>query len=133
MEQETIKKIVSDHFNISIEDMESKTRIREVVIARQAAMVLMYDYIGLSQKAIGEQFGMRDHSTVNHAQNTIEDLKYTQRSFKRSWEALISKIELEETKLEREVRRARKILKDENRLKLNPIKIGYSWETRKTA
>ncbi len=133
MEQETIKKIVSDHFNISIEDMESKTRIREVVIARQSAMVLMYDYIGLSQTAIGKHFGMRDHSTINHAQNTIEDLKYTQRAFKRSWDALVSKIELEETLEEREVRRIRKINKDENRLKLNPIKIGYSWEARRTA
>lgn len=67
--------VVTSHFNIKVADIKGKTRLREVVLPRQIAMFLTKEYTELSLKAIGYHFGGRDHSTVIHAIQTINDLQ----------------------------------------------------------
>lgn len=67
--------VVTSHFNIKVVDIKGKTRLREVVLPRQIAMFLTKEYTELSLKAIGYHFGGRDHSTVIHAIQTINDLQ----------------------------------------------------------
>ncbi len=67
--------VVTGHFNIKVSDIKGKTRLREVVLPRQIAMYLTKEFTELSLKTIGYHFGGRDHSTVIHAIQTINDLQ----------------------------------------------------------
>ena len=60
---ELIIEYTSREFGVHIEDMKSKSRKRELVYARFAAMKLMRDYTRLSLAEIGAQFG-RSHADV---------------------------------------------------------------------
>ena len=71
-----IQEIVSNEFEIPSDLLRSKTRKREIVEARQVAMYLCTEFTTLTLKAIGLQFGGRDHATVIHSRESIcEKLK----------------------------------------------------------
>jgi len=70
---EEIQRVVSDYFNIPGDLIRAKTRKQEVVNARQIAMYLAKDLTNSSLKTIGLHFGGRDHSTVIHACQSVED------------------------------------------------------------
>jgi chromosomal replication initiator protein len=69
---EKILTLTAEHFRISAEILRGKSRKREIVFARMIAMTLMCEQTSLSLKAIGAQFGGRDHTTVMHARDTIQ-------------------------------------------------------------
>lgn len=77
-----IQDVVCSHFGITREAMLSKTRKREIVQARQIAMYLGRNLTKTSLAAIGAQIGGKDHATVLHACNTVNDLIETDRNFK---------------------------------------------------
>ncbi len=68
---ELIQKIVSDYFKIPVEDLKSKTRKKDIAMARHIAMYFSQHYTKLPLKSIGDSFGGRDHSTVVHATKTV--------------------------------------------------------------
>ena len=70
---EEIQRVVADHFGIPDDLLRAKTRKQEIVNARQIAMYLAKELTNSSLKTIGLHFGGRDHSTVIHAYQTIED------------------------------------------------------------
>ena len=71
---DTIQDIVSDFYDVTIADLKSKSRKKELVFPRQVAMYFAKELTDLSLKSIGYHFGGRDHSTVIHAVQTISDL-----------------------------------------------------------
>lgn len=77
-----IQEIVSKFFNISIEQMKDKARKKEIVIARQVAMYFSKDFTNNSLKSIGFHFGGRDHSTVIHAVQSVNDMIDTDSVFR---------------------------------------------------
>jgi len=78
-----IQKIVADYFNISVENLLSKSRKREVVQARQIAMFFSKKLTKYSLASIGLQTGSKDHATVLHACKTVNDLMETDKQFKK--------------------------------------------------
>nr|WP_044237924.1 chromosomal replication initiator protein DnaA [Flexithrix dorotheae] len=66
-----IQQIVADYFNISVDELKSKTRKKDIATARQIAMYFSQQYTNLPLKSIGDQFGGRDHSTVVHAGKAV--------------------------------------------------------------
>ena len=68
----TIKKIVGKHFNIKMEDFNSKRKTQSVAWPRQIAMFLTTDLTDLSLPEIGREFN-RDHSTVVHARDIVKE------------------------------------------------------------
>ena len=91
---EEIQRIVCDYLNISEDLVRAKTRKREVVRARQIAMYFCKQFTQHSLKTIGLHFGGRDHSTVIHANNTVEDQIDTDDQFASMVEEIGRKIEL---------------------------------------
>jgi chromosomal replication initiator protein len=89
-----LHKIVTEHFNISLESIKSKTRKKEIVIARQVAMYLAKQYTKHSLKSIGDYCGGRDHSTVIHAIQAVKDMLETEHQFKLSLEEIKRKVEI---------------------------------------
>lgn len=68
----SIKKIVGKHFNIKMEDFNSKRKTQSVAWPRQIAMFLTTDLTDLSLPEIGREFN-RDHSTVVHARDMVKE------------------------------------------------------------
>jgi chromosomal replication initiator protein len=90
-----IKEMVSKYFKVPEELIVSKTRKHEVALARQMAMYLTKQFTQLSLKTIGSHFGNRDHSTVLHSCQMIDNYLVTDRSVKQSYENLVQKIKHE--------------------------------------
>jgi chromosomal replication initiator protein len=83
-----IQKIVCDYFNMPVDSLQSRTRKREVVQARQIAMYLSKNFTKSSLASIGSQIGSKDHATVLHACKTVVNLLDTDRQFKTDLEEI---------------------------------------------
>lgn len=83
-----LQKTIASYYKFSVNDLKSKSRKREIVMARQVAMYLIKEYTNLSLKTIGQHFGGKDHSTVIYAQKSINNLLDTDRYFKTKFEVL---------------------------------------------
>ena len=70
---ELIQKIVSDYFGLSYKDLRGKRRTKAVAFPRQVAMYLSRELTEYSTTEVGAEFGGRDHTTVMHARQKIED------------------------------------------------------------
>jgi chromosomal replication initiator protein len=91
---EYIQKLVSEFYSLSVELLKSKTRKREIVQARQISMYFSKQLTKSSLKNIGMHFGGRDHSTVIHACQTVNDLMDTDKKFKRDVEEISKRIKI---------------------------------------
>jgi len=89
-----IQKTVSDYFHVNQDDLKAKTRKKEIVIARQVAMYFSKDYTNHSLKSIGYHFGGRDHSTVIHALQSVNDMMDTDSKFRYSVDELKKKLKM---------------------------------------
>ncbi len=67
-----IQKVVSEYFQISMEDIRSKKRSSNIAFPRQIAMYLCRKMTNESFPKIGTEFGGKDHSTVMHSVDKIE-------------------------------------------------------------
>ena len=68
-----IMAIVAEHYGVTVDDLKSKRRNREVSVPRQIAMYLVREMNGTSLPTIGMEFGGKDHTTVIHACKKVED------------------------------------------------------------
>ena len=68
-----IQKVVADYFQISVEDLKGKKRTASIAFPRQIAMYLSRTLLDESLERIGLEFGGRDHTTVMHSCEKIED------------------------------------------------------------
>ncbi len=89
-----IQKTVADYFHLSPDDLKAKTRKKEIVIARQVAMYFAKEYTNHSLKSIGYHFGGRDHSTVIHAVQAVNDMMDVNANFKHTLTDLQDKLKI---------------------------------------
>ena len=78
---EHIQKVVAKYFDIDVATLQSKSRKRNIVQARQLAMYFSKKMTRSSLENIGFKTGKRDHSTVMHACKTVENLSETDKEF----------------------------------------------------
>jgi chromosomal replication initiator protein len=87
-----IQKVVSDYFQMDVTTLQSKTRKRHIVQARQLAMFFAKKFTKSSLANIGNQIGHRDHATVLHACKTVDNLAFTDKQFRKYVEDLTKKL-----------------------------------------
>ncbi|MFA4981973.1 MAG: chromosomal replication initiator protein DnaA [Candidatus Omnitrophota bacterium] len=89
---EMIQKKVSEYFDIKLSDMRAKNRSKAIAYPRQIAMYLARQLTDYSLPEIGEYFGGRDHTTVIHAYDKIENDLKSKEGFKSLVDRLVQNI-----------------------------------------
>jgi chromosomal replication initiator protein len=95
---ESIQKVVSEYFNLSFSDLRGKKKTKAIVFPRQLAMFITRDMTEYSTTEIGMEFGGRDHTTVMHACQKIEERKKTDPTLDSTIQKLIRAIKEYSTK-----------------------------------
>ena len=93
-----ILSLVADTFNVSIEDLKSNSRKREISWARQIGMYLMRQHTDLSLPRIGEEFGGKDHTTVIYSCEKIAQLKETDHNLAQTLRQLGDRININKSR-----------------------------------
>jgi chromosomal replication initiator protein len=70
---ETIQRVVAEAFGLSQRDLTSKKRTQKIVEPRQLAMYISREITEYSLTEIGQSFGGRDHTTVMHSCDKVEE------------------------------------------------------------
>lgn len=91
---ENIQKLVCDYYHVSYDRLLTKTRKREVVLARQITMYFAKKFTKQSLKTIGDHFGGFDHTTVIHSCQTVENLMETDTEYKENLMEIQQKVQL---------------------------------------
>jgi chromosomal replication initiator protein len=89
---DNILQSVAEYFHISIEQLKGKGRSQEIAIPRQIAMYLARTLTDLSLPKIGEELGGRDHTTVLHAYEKIQELYQSDLSIKKAIQDIQNKL-----------------------------------------
>ena len=79
---------------MEVSTLQSKTRKRHIVHARQLAMLFAKKFTKASLASIGSQIGKRDHATVLHACKTVDNLSSTDKQFRKYVEDLGKKLSI---------------------------------------
>lgn len=90
----TVLMVISDTFNISLEDLKGASRRREISWARQIGMYLMRQHTPLSLPRIGEEFGGKDHTTVIYSCDKIATLQKSDENLAQTLRHLSDRINL---------------------------------------
>ncbi len=77
-----IIEVVTDYYGVRLSDLQSKKRSQSITLPRQVCMYLARNLTKHSLEEIGGHLGGRDHTTVMHACDKIEDMKKTDHKFK---------------------------------------------------
>lgn len=89
-----IQKVVCNYFNIPVDQIQTKTRKREIVQARQVAMFFSKNMTKSSLATIGAQIGGKDHATVLHACKTVNNLIETDKRFRLQIDEIEKKLKI---------------------------------------
>ncbi|MBO1265650.1 chromosomal replication initiator protein DnaA [Proteiniclasticum sp. SCR006] len=87
-----IQDVVANYYNLSIQELKSQRRTRNVSYPRQIAMYLSRKLTDMSLPKIGDEFGGRDHTTVIHAYEKISAALKTDDSLANAIKIITKKI-----------------------------------------
>ena len=84
------------HYNVTTTQINSKSRKREYVVARQVSMYLAQKYTKMPASRIGRLVGNRDHSTVIHGCSQVEKRMQVHKAFKADIVSIVTSFKLKE-------------------------------------
>ncbi|MDC7239908.1 MAG: chromosomal replication initiator protein DnaA [Spirochaetales bacterium] len=87
-----IQKQVAEYFNVTLSDLKGKKRTKQITFPRQIAMYIIREITDFSTTEIGLEFGGRDHTTVMHSCQRIEDRIKTDSTIEPTLQELIRSI-----------------------------------------
>lgn len=89
---ERIARAVAAHYQMSVEEMKSKSNSRAIAMPRQVAMYLCKRLTRHSYPEIGREFGGKHHTTVMHSFEKIDNLTKSDRVFHNTISSLIDNL-----------------------------------------
>jgi len=93
-----IQRVVADYFNLSSGELKGKKRTKVIAFPRQLAMYVARELTEYSTTEVGLEFGGRDHTTVMHACQRIENRMRTDPTLEPTIQFLIRTIKEQVTK-----------------------------------
>lgn len=88
-----IKKCVARYYNLTVAQINSKSRTSNIIVARHIAMYLVRNLIAdISFIQIGQEFGGRDHSTVMKACDKVEKNMKKDSNYRKAVEEIKNKL-----------------------------------------
>ncbi|MCB2198478.1 chromosomal replication initiator protein DnaA [bacterium] len=91
---EIVRRVVAEHFQVAPDLLMAKIRTQPIARARMIAMALSVRLTGQSLKQVGAQYGKRDHTTVLHARDKLDEWEQDP-AFASQLEQMVSRIESE--------------------------------------
>jgi chromosomal replication initiator protein len=88
-----IQKVVAEHYDVRVPELNGSRRTALIVRARQMAMYLCRDQTRMTLQEIGEAFGNRDHGTVMHACKKVELLLRTDPKVQDEYKLLLRELQ----------------------------------------
>jgi chromosomal replication initiator protein len=89
---ETIQKVVAEYFSLSFNDLKGKKRTKAISFPRQLAMYIAREITEYSTTELGMEFGGRDHTTVMHGCQSIEQRLKAEPSLETTIQKLVKMI-----------------------------------------
>ena len=89
---QNIMKIVALNYQISVEEMKSSKRQQKFVNPRHIALYICHELTEYTYTELGNEFGGRDHSSIMHAVEKVEEKVKTDPNFKQIISLLIKEI-----------------------------------------
>lgn len=90
---EKIKEIIANYFNINVKELAGPSRKQEYVYARQLTVYILKTKYNQTLTAIGTALGGRDHATISHAYDKIQDSIKTDSNIKEDVDNLIENLD----------------------------------------
>ena len=87
---DSIRLAVAEYYSVSVEDLLSARRNKEIALPRQVGMYLTREMTSLSTTRIGDFYGGRDHTTVLHACRAVADSSKKDKELRDALEAIRS-------------------------------------------
>ena len=84
---------VTGYYNVKFSDLQSRKRPKSITEPRQICMWLARQRTGFSLEEIGGYFGGRDHTTVMHSLNVVENRKSTEEQYARQVDTLLAEVD----------------------------------------
>jgi chromosomal replication initiation ATPase DnaA len=91
--QQMVLEAVEEIMGISLEEMQSKYRFKQIVQARNMYCYYMYKHLGWTLIQIGKSIGGRDHTTIIHNIKVHDDMCYSDLEFEKKSLAIKNIIE----------------------------------------
>ena len=88
----TIIDVVSEHFNVSRDDITSKKRSQEYVLPRQIIMYLSRTMTNSSLQSVAALLGKKDHTTIIHGVDKIEEMIKTDEELRHKIDTIKKKL-----------------------------------------
>jgi len=82
-----VQEIVAKRWGVTPEGLRSKARIKTLTVPRQIAMYLARELLQMQLVEIGQSFGGRDHSTVIHSVDKVQQQLRQDRAFRERLES----------------------------------------------
>jgi len=89
----TIQIAVAEYYQLREEDLKSQKRDRSISFPRQVAMYLCRELLSTSLPRIGQEFGGRDHTTVIHACEKINNCRKEDKQLEKALNYLTEKVQ----------------------------------------
>ena len=89
---ENIINVVCDHYSVSVEDIKSSKRNKDLAHPRQIIMYLCRSMTNATYKEIASLLGGRDHSTIMYGERSISDLMEKDEATRRTIETIMNKL-----------------------------------------
>lgn len=89
---EMIQRVVAEYFGLSHNDLRGRKRTKAIVFPRQIAMYIVREMTELSTTEVGLEFGGRDHTTVMHACQRVDNRMRTDPTLEPTIQHLIKSI-----------------------------------------
>ena len=87
-----VQRVIAEAHSLSVQDLKGKKRTQAITLPRQIAMFLIRELTEYSTTEVGMEFGGRDHTTVMHAVQKIEDKMRTEPNFEIKIQNLIRSV-----------------------------------------